>query len=118
MEQQIQDLYEVLNGILPTYPGKAPENATLPVIVYLEVARTNPQTVCGYQNDIQSSLIQIDLYTKTYIEQMQYAEIIRQELQLFNTTNNILNQGETSMFDESPELHRRIFQIKLFEKRI
>ena len=83
MKETVEELYNLLKTIAPTYPDRAPENTENPVIVYSVVSNTGNPALCGMLTiDYVNLYMQIDYYTGNYGESLQKALEIKQVIEV------------------------------------
>lgn len=73
---------------MPIHPGRAPDGATLPLVVWLQVASTNNESH-GEASQMDDTLLQLSCYAATYAEARDLRRAVRNALE-----NKPLDGGE------------------------
>ena len=100
------------------YPNRAPQNCTMPAVVYQQVTDRRTYTKDGYAG-LAWPLFQISCYAETY----EQAEAVRAQVEAalhaclgkFDglTVEAVRLEGSTDQFEDGSDLHRVLLQVRI-----
>jgi len=108
-EQVFTALSPLVSGRV--YPAVAPNNVTVPYIVYLRVASTPENTLADGQ-PIQQTRLQVDVYDKTYLGAQTLAEQVKTALTA--PPVNAVQILEQDQYEPDVRLHRVIHDYSIW----
>ena len=104
-----QSIYNALSSILPTYPVRIPEDATIPACCYFVVSDVADNYQNTNQVDSWMVRMQVDIYAKTYKEAKNFKDQVLGELIILGAVDLVAKD----MYEDETSLYREMIDFRI-----